>query len=68
MRVLDAFAAWLQQGVTSAMDGAALAQSPLVLAALKGLQVGPPLPPGLHVPHLHALTLPEPWCVLGFKR
>lgn len=38
-RVLDAFAAWLQQGVTSRMEGAVLAQNPLVLAALHGLQV-----------------------------
>ena len=39
--MLDAFAAWLQQGVATHMDGSTLNQSPLVGAALQGLQVRP---------------------------
>ena len=51
VRVLDAFAAWLKEGVTSRMDGAQLAQSPLVLAALHGLQVRRPFLSGSEVMH-----------------
>ena len=39
--MLEAFAAWLQQGVATHMDGTTLSQHPLVEAALAGLQVTP---------------------------